>query len=117
MKIRTLKRRTMARMEFDRLGWFYPWELMNREQVRELINEVKGLEKRLAQVDIPEIEVESAKVEYVVARVSNGEVINTFDLREDALKLIKKHAAQKKAKLYLVPMPGIEPFTEEELAD
>lgn len=64
----------------------------------------------------PDPEVEAAKIEYVVAKVSTGEVIGTFDLREDALALIKKHARQKKAKLTLVPMDGVEPFTEEEMA-
>jgi len=64
----------------------------------------------------PDPEVEAAKIEYVVAKVSTGEVIGTFDLREDALALIKKHVRQKKAKLTLVPMDGVEPFTDEELA-
>lgn len=67
-------------------------------------------------VEPADVEVETAKIEYVVAKVSTGEVVDTFDLREDALALIKKHVRQKKAKLTLVPMDGVEPFTEEELA-
>lgn len=60
-------------------------------------------------------EVEAAKVEYVVARFSNGEVVDTFDQRDDALKLIMKHVRQKKAKLMLVAGEGVEPFTLEEM--
>jgi hypothetical protein len=69
-----------------------------------------------SQLVEPDPEVEATKVEYVVAKVSTGEVVATFDLREDALALIKKHARQKKAKLTLVAMDGVEPFTAEELA-
>jgi len=47
-------------------------------------------------------DVEAAKVEYVVAKVSTGEVVGTFDYKEDALALIDKHVRQKKAKLALV---------------
>ena len=46
--------------------------------------------------------VEAAAVEYVVAKVSTGEVVGTFDLKEDALALIDKHVRGKKAKLMLV---------------
>jgi len=59
--------------------------------------------------------VEAAKIEYVVAKARTGEVVGTFDLREDALALVKKHDRQKKAKLTLVLTDGVEPFTEEEM--
>lgn len=75
----------------------------------------KQAQRQLVEPE-PEPEVEAAKIEYVVAKVSTGEVVGTFDLREDALALIKKHVRQKKAKLTLVAMDGVEPFTEEELA-
>ncbi len=60
-------------------------------------------------------EVEAYKVEYAVAKVTTGEVIATFDHRDEALKLIVKHIRQKKAKLMLVDAEGVEPFTLEEL--
>ncbi len=49
-----------------------------------------------------EAEVEAAKVEYVVAKKSTGEVVGTFDLEEDALAMIEKARKAKKATLVLV---------------
>jgi len=62
-------------------------DMMSRQAVRQLV-----------EAD----DVEAAKVEYVVAKVSTGEVVGTFDYKEDALALIDKHVRQKKAKLALV---------------
>jgi hypothetical protein len=61
-------------------------------------------------------EVEAAKVEYVVAKVSNDEVVAAFDLREDAVALINKHHKQKKAKLYLLGNHAPEHCTEFDIA-
>jgi len=46
--------------------------------------------------------VEAAKVEYVVAKKSTGEVVATFDVEEDALAMIEKAKKAKKASLILV---------------
>lgn len=62
--------------------------------------------------------VEDAKVEYVVKKVNGGEVVATFDSREDALALVLKHHRQKKAKLHVMDSSTGELvlFTEEEMA-
>lgn len=65
--------------------------------------------------DGKDVFIEQAKVEYVVQRVKDGVVVDTFDNRDEAAQLIMKHARQKKAKLTLVPGEGVVPFTLEEL--
>jgi hypothetical protein len=47
-------------------------------------------------------EVAAAKIEYVVAKKSTGEVVGTFDLEEDAIAMIEKARKAKKATLILV---------------
>jgi hypothetical protein len=50
----------------------------------------------------PVEEVEAAKQEFVVVKKSTGEVVGTFDLREDADAMIEKAKKQKKAALVLL---------------
>ena len=47
-------------------------------------------------------EVEAFKVEYVVAKKSTGEVVGTFDHKDDAEAMIEKARKAKKATLVLV---------------
>lgn len=62
--------------------------------------------------------VQEAAVEFVCARVKDGVVVDTFDTREAALALVKKHAKQKKAKLHVMDSSTGELilFSEEEMA-
>jgi len=62
--------------------------------------------------------IEDGTLEYVAEKVSNGEVVDTFDNREDALALLKKHVRQKKAKLQIRNSANglLELFREEEMA-
>lgn len=66
---------------------------------------------------VEDVQVEAAKQEFVVQKVSNGEVVNTFDTREDALNLVLKHIRQKKAKLHVMDSStgNLVLFTAEEL--
>lgn len=62
-------------------------------------------------------EVEAAKLEFVCLRLKDHVVVDSFDTREEALGLVRKHIKQKKAKLYVITSLGeTVPFTEEELA-
>jgi len=67
----------------------------------------RGVADRLADAmarDAAEdlLAVEAAKQEYICVKVSDGTVINTFDLFEDADQLVAKHVRQKKAKLQIL---------------
>lgn len=59
----------------------------------------------------------NAKLEYVVVKVNGGEVVDTFDTREEALELVLKHHRHKKAKLQVMYSTTGELvlFTEEEM--
>lgn len=86
-KVRFIARRAIITYR-QREQWDKLWEDIGKKQaVRQLVE--------------PD-PVEEASAEYVVARVSTGEVVGTFGCREDAVALIDKHARQKKAKLALV---------------
>lgn len=50
----------------------------------------------------PDPEVEAAKQEFVVVKKSTGEVVGTFDLREDAEAMVEKAKKQKRAALMLL---------------
>jgi hypothetical protein len=58
--------------------------------------------KKAASVPAAEHSVEAAKQEFVVVKKNGGEVVDTFDIKEDALALIEKHKKQKKAALMLL---------------
>lgn len=61
------------------------------------------LERKQAVRQLVETDpVEAAKIEYVVAKKSTGEVVGTFDLEEDALAMIEKARKAKKASLVMV---------------
>jgi hypothetical protein len=64
------------------------------------------------------IDVEAAKLEFVCVKVNGGDVVDTFDTKEDALALVKKHAKQRKAKLMVLDSSTGQPvvFSEEEMA-
>lgn len=53
-------------------------------------------------VPAKEHSVELAKQEFVVVKKNGGEVVDTFDSKDDALALIEKHKKQKKAALVLL---------------
>jgi hypothetical protein len=66
--------------------------------------------------DLEAAQVEAAKVEFVCVKVNGGDVVDTFDTKEDALALVKKHAKQRKAKLQVLDSSTGQPvvFSEEE---
>lgn len=73
-------------------------DLIQKQAVRQLV-EPAGEE--VTVVDSVE-EVVKASIEYIVAKKSTGEVVGTFDLREDALEMIEKAKRNKKATLVLL---------------
>lgn len=79
-------------------------DLFDRQAVRQLVEPDVTVVDSIAAI-------EEAAIEYVVAKVSTGEVVGTFDLKEDAIALIDKHHRNKKAKLCLV---GGEPMVSKE---
>jgi hypothetical protein len=110
MKVRHLKARALAahlsmiwsdaywQRKIDEMLAPTPEDIARNKAEREAFWE--KLKASLPQ--FKEEEVEAAKVEYVVAKVSNDEVVGSFDLHEDAVALINKHHKQKKARLYLL---------------
>lgn len=85
-------------------------ELTPEERAASLIKQSEAFDRLWADINAKQAvrqlvepdPIEEASVEYVVAKVSTGEVVGTFDVKEDAEALIAKHARQKKAKLVLV---------------
>lgn len=73
-------------------------DLIQKQAVRQL---VEPCGEEFTVVDSVE-EVVKASIEYVVAKKSTGEVVGTFDLREDALEMIEKAKRNKKAALVLL---------------
>lgn len=68
----------------------------------EPVEEVASLGSLLQRKLDGDAAVEAAKIEYVVAKKSTGEVVGTFDLEDDALAMIEKARKAKKATLVLV---------------
>jgi len=101
----------------QQLGWLAYLTALGRQSYDESMASywVEVERKQAVRTLVEPDPVEAAKIEYVVAKARTGEVVGTFDLREDALALVKKHDRQKKAKLTLVLTDGVEPFTEEEM--
>jgi hypothetical protein len=62
--------------------------------------------------------LQAVNVEFVCVKVNGGDVVDTFDTKEDALALVKKHAKQRKAKLMVLDSSTGQPvvFSEEEMA-
>ena len=116
MKIRKLKRLHNARTAHGlRYRNFYRWhdpyiigilkltqeeerdmEKQRAEELDRLFEEIKMNIGSTAE------EVEAAKQEFVVVKKSTGEVVATFDLKEDAEAMIEKAKRQKKAALVLL---------------
>lgn len=108
MNMRQHKRWVMARQ-------LAPWALMPLGH-RIMLSNIQRRMNLAALVEEPA--VEEAKQEFVCQRVKDGEVVATFDLREDALALVLKHAKQRKAKLEVLDSSTGELvlFSEEEVA-
>lgn len=90
---------------------------------RVIIDEVPSslgdlLARKIREDKIQAQEIEEAKQEFVCQKVKDGTVVDTFDTREEALELVKKHAKQKKAKLQVLDtLTGeLVLFSEEDLA-
>jgi hypothetical protein len=108
MKIRQLKQRTVALMMN---GCQFRANLARLATNFRIIQDGRSdarwdgmVEKLLADIFpspvVPaQAEVEAAKIEFVVVKKSTGEVVGTFDSREDAQEMIDKAKRQKKAAL------------------
>lgn len=145
MKIRKLKHRTLYRLLFmvQTRQFYQRWEDRLAESVSRLAAVTgqpqdgfdfeafwddlvaRQAKRSLVEGDPDEVvvtdnlnAVHEAAVEFVCARVKDGVVVDTFDTREAALALVKKHAKQKKAKLHVMDSSTGELilFSEEEMA-
>lgn len=96
MKMRQQKQYNLARMMFnhwrdswDGTGFAGPMVLAFRQGMKE------------QRAETPQ-NVEEAKREFICVKVSDGSVVETFDLYEDADQLVHKHIRGKKAKLQII---------------
>jgi len=102
--------RRMAQGFFFEKSFIQPAKTPEQRDAEDVIIDTllgRGVADRLADAmarDAAEdlLAVEVAKQEYICVKVSDGTVIDTFDLFEDADQLVAKHARQKKAKLQIL---------------
>lgn len=100
MNLRQHKRSRTA----QQLGWIvYLGDLGRQTYTESMASYWAEVERKQAvRVLVEPDPVEAAKIEYVVAKKSTGEVVGTFDLEEDALAMIEKARKAKKASLVMV---------------
>lgn len=85
------------------LGWLSYLAFVRNCNAGSVASYWAELERKQAVRQLVETDpVEAAKIEYVVAKKSTGEVVGTFDLEEDALAMIEKARKAKKASLVMV---------------